>query len=263
MRGSIERLLAESDLLAFEIGIERGRPGSVMCAYNQVNGVYACENDWLLSEVLKGDWKYPGFVMSDWGAVHSTAKAALAGLDQESGEQLDTQNFFGSLGQAVASGEVPRARIDDMVWRILAAMFAHGLMAEPIDPPPADLVTSDAAALAIEREGAVLLRNEAYCRSRRIRADPGRRRACEPRVPSGAVRRRLLRAAESRCTERIGRISRDDFRFLFAAPSDTTATFLDASIGYDDGRSPNARPPRPREAGAVVLFARPVNTETR
>ena len=72
----------ESDLLAFEIAIERGRPGSVMCAYNQLNGSYCCENDWLLNEVLKTDWGYPYFVMSDWGAVHSTVRSALAGLDQ-------------------------------------------------------------------------------------------------------------------------------------------------------------------------------------
>ena len=91
----------ESDLLAFEIAIERGRPGSVMCAYNQVNGSYSCENDWLLNEVLKTDWGYPYFVMSDWGAVHSTVRSAMAGLDQESGEQLDTRELL--RGPFVAS----------------------------------------------------------------------------------------------------------------------------------------------------------------
>ena len=101
----------ESDLLAFEIAIERGRPGSVMCAYNQVNGSYACENDWLLNQVLKTDWRYPYFVMSDWGAVHSTARSALAGLDQESGEQLDTENFFERpLSQAIADGRSPSSQ---------------------------------------------------------------------------------------------------------------------------------------------------------
>ena len=151
----------ESDLLAFEIAIERGRPGSVMCAYNQVNGVYSCENEWLLSQVLKGDWRYPGFVMSDWGAVHSTVRSALAGLDQESGEQLDTQNFFADgLPQAIADGEVPQARLDDMARRILTSMFAHGLCDKSDASEPADFAASDETALAIEREGAVLLRNE-------------------------------------------------------------------------------------------------------
>jgi beta-glucosidase len=157
----IDRAAArESDLLAFEIGVEQGRPGAVMCAYNQVNGVYSCENDWLLNEVLKGDWRYPGFVMSDWGAVHSTVRSALAGLDQESGEQLDTENFFSRLGLAIEEGKVPEARLDDMVRRILTSLFACGLADNASASDPTDLRESDAAALAIEREGAVLLRND-------------------------------------------------------------------------------------------------------
>ena len=84
----------ESDLLAFEIAIERGRPGAVMCAYNRVEGAHACESPWLLGDVLKGDWGYRGFVLSDWGAVHSTERPAIAGLDQESAEQADTAAFL-------------------------------------------------------------------------------------------------------------------------------------------------------------------------
>ncbi len=81
-----EAALRESDLLAFEIAIERGVPGAVMCAYNKVNGAQACGSDFLLNRVLKGDWHYKGWVMSDWGAVHGVGDA-LAGLDQQSGEQ--------------------------------------------------------------------------------------------------------------------------------------------------------------------------------
>ena len=118
-----EAALRESDLLAFQIAIERGRPGSVMCAYNRVNGDYACENDFLLNQVLKRDWAYPGWVMSDWGAVHSTEKAANNGLDQESGQELDRQIYFGApLGEAVAAGRVSEARLDDMVVRILTGL---------------------------------------------------------------------------------------------------------------------------------------------
>lgn len=80
-----EAPLRMSDLLAFQIAIEQGKPGSVMCAYNKVNGDWACENDFLLNKVLKQDWGYRGWVMSDWGGVHSTVKAANAGLDQQSG----------------------------------------------------------------------------------------------------------------------------------------------------------------------------------
>ena len=78
-----------SDLLALQIANEDGNPGSVMCSYNRVNGFYGCESEYLLTEVLKKDWGFKGWVMSDWGAVHSTIPAANAGLDQQSGMPFD------------------------------------------------------------------------------------------------------------------------------------------------------------------------------
>ena len=152
----------ESDLLAFEIAIGIGHPGAVMCAYNRVNAVYACENDWLLNQVLKHDWAYPGFVMSDWGAVYSAGKAVLAGLDQESaGESIDqTVNFDKPLRAAVASGEVPQARIDDMVRRILRSMFAVGVIDHPSKQGSLDYAADGSVAQRAEEAGAVLLRNE-------------------------------------------------------------------------------------------------------
>jgi beta-glucosidase len=103
----------ESDLLAFEIAIEKGQPGAVMCAYNLVNGDYSCGNDHLLNGVLKRDWGYKGWVMSDWGAVHAT-DYIVKGLDQQSGEQLDAKTWFGEpLKAAVEKGEVPAARLSE------------------------------------------------------------------------------------------------------------------------------------------------------
>jgi beta-glucosidase len=120
-----ERSMRESDLLAFEIGIKKGQPGMVMCAYNKVNGDWSCENDYLLNQVLKQDWHFHGFVLSDWGGTHSTVKAALAGLDQE---QPGAAFFGEALKQAVANGQVPQARLDDMVHRILRTEFASGVV---------------------------------------------------------------------------------------------------------------------------------------
>jgi beta-glucosidase len=157
-----EQAMRESDLLAFELAIERGKPGSVMCSYNKVNGDWACENDYLMNQLLKLDWRYPGFVMSDWGGVHSAAKAVNAGLDQESaGEIFDSQVYFDApLREALAKGEVTQARIDDMVQRILRSMFAVGVFEHPARKAPID----EKANLAVAREtleaGAVLLRNE-------------------------------------------------------------------------------------------------------
>jgi beta-glucosidase len=151
----------ESDLLAFQIGIETGKPGSVMCAYNLVNGHQACDSDWLLNQVLKRDWAYPGWVMSDWGAVHSTS-SALNGLDQESGEQLDRDVYFGApLTDAVRKDPAYRARLDDMVHRILRTLFAVGVMDRPAKLSPIDYQANGKASQAVAEGGIVLLKNQA------------------------------------------------------------------------------------------------------
>jgi beta-glucosidase len=150
-----ERAARESDLLAFEIAVKDSNVQSVMCSYNLVNGVYACEHPHLLNEVLKTDWGFKGFVMSDWWATHSTAAAALAGLDQEQPNPA----FFGSLGQAIQTGQVPQARLDDMVRRILHAMFEAGLFDFPEALSPIDAAAGAAAAQEALEQGAVLLKN--------------------------------------------------------------------------------------------------------
>jgi beta-glucosidase len=158
-----DRAARTSDLLAFQIAIETGHPGAVMCAYNLVGGVYACENDHLLNQVLKTDWRYPGYVMSDWGATHSTAAAANNGLDQESGAVFDDKRYFGdALGQAVLAGQVSPARLDDMDHRILRAMFANGLFDHPVAGDQADKIDYGGhlkVAQADAEEAIVLLKN--------------------------------------------------------------------------------------------------------
>lgn len=150
-----ERSGRESDLLAFEIGIKDSNVQSVMCSYNQINGQYGCENNHLLNEVLKGDWAFPGFVMSDWWATHSTATAALNGLDQEQ----PNQQYFSSLGSAVTQGKVPQTRLDNMVHRILRAMYAVGIFDYPQTIHPVPTAADAAVAQEIEEQGAVLLMN--------------------------------------------------------------------------------------------------------
>ncbi len=158
-----EAALRESDLLAFQIAMERGRPGSVMCGYNKVNGDWDCENAALLNQVLKRDWGFAGWVMSDWGAVHSTVKAANAGLDQQSGQELDKALYFAApLKSAVEAGTVSQARLDDMVSRILRTMFAHGVIdtPSPIVPQPIDYGAHGLVAQRAAEAGIVLLKND-------------------------------------------------------------------------------------------------------
>lgn len=150
-----------SDFLAFELAVEKGKPGSVMCAYNKVKSVYACENDYLLNQVLKHDWAYPGYVMSDWGAAYSTERAALAGLDQQSAGIFDAQPWFGApLKAAVKAGRVPQARLDDMARRIVRSMFAVGLVDHPITNTTIDFAANAKVAQAAEEEAIVLLKND-------------------------------------------------------------------------------------------------------
>ena len=156
-----EGSLRESDLLAFQIAIEIGDPGSVMCAYNRLNGEWAGENDFLLNQVLKNDWGYRGWVMSDWGAVHTTAKAALAGMDQESGEQLDKQVYFGELlKEAVQQGEVPFERLSNMVHRILRSLIDKGVFDRPAEKRPTDYEANAKVAQAAAEAGVVMLKND-------------------------------------------------------------------------------------------------------
>jgi beta-glucosidase len=158
-----EASLRMSDLLAFQIAIEKGRPGSVMCAYNKINGDWACENRHLMTDVLKRDWGYRGWVMSDWGAVHSTAKAANAGLDQQSGQELDKAMYFAApLKAAVQSGAVPAARLDDMIARYLTGLIETGAYDNPV-PTTAQTPPYAAHAEVAQRAaeaGIVLLKND-------------------------------------------------------------------------------------------------------
>ena len=261
----IDRAAArESDLLAFEIALERSRAGSVMCAYNQVDGAYSCENDWLLNEVLKGDWRYPGFVMSDWGAVHSTVASALAGLDQESGEQLDTSNFFDRpMAKAVADGAVPEERLNDMVRRILTSIFATGLYDDPPRPCILDTAAGDRTALEIAREGLVLLKNDGVLplagTTRRLavigsHADKG---VLSGGGSSQVVPRGGIAAAEP------STLVEGDLIFDPSSPLDALRNqFPQAQVVYDDGGVPERAARLAATSDAAIVFADQWMTET-
>lgn len=151
-----------SDLLAFEIALERSNAGSIMCAYNKVNGDYSCENHWLLTDVLKRDWGFKGFVMSDWGATHSTVKAANAGHDQETGyTKIADMHFASKLDAAIKSGQVPQTRLDDMAHRILRTMFAKGAIDHPVGSGPIDFAANEIVSRQVANETVVLLQNRA------------------------------------------------------------------------------------------------------
>ncbi len=148
----------ESDLLSFEISIEKGQPGSVMCSYGMINGAFGCDNDHQLNQVLKRDWGWKGFVMSDWGAVHQLS-TALHGLDQQSGAQLDSAVYLDKpLAAAAAKDPAAKARLADMNRRVLYAIYANGVSAS--SKGTIDFKANGDVAEATAKEGIVLLRNQ-------------------------------------------------------------------------------------------------------
>ena len=152
-----KRAMRESDLLAFEIGLRESDAAAVMCSYNRVNGDYACENHYLLTEVLKNDWNFKGFVLSDWGATHSAAKASAAGLDHEEPAEI----FYGAeFKKAVEVGKIPKSELDDHVHRILRSMFATGVIDDPPEKSVVDVAGGFEVAQKIAEQSIVLLKNE-------------------------------------------------------------------------------------------------------
>jgi beta-glucosidase len=151
-----KRSMRESDLLAFQIAYQISDAAGFMCSYNKVNSDWACENDYLLNQVLKKDFGFKGWVMSDWGGTHSTTKAIMGGLDQE---QPGSGYFGDALKKAVESGEVPLVKVNDSVHRILRSMFAVGVWDNPPVQRVVDVFKGMDDAQKIEEESIVVLKN--------------------------------------------------------------------------------------------------------
>jgi beta-glucosidase len=150
-----EQTMREIELPGFESAIKAGA-GSVMASYNKINGTWASENAVLQNEILRNDWGFAGFVMSDWGATHSGVAALTNGLDME----MPGGSNFGKLALAVKSGELKEAVVDRAVRRILVQMDRVGLLASAPRPRPALDAEADAGvALEVAIAGAVLLEN--------------------------------------------------------------------------------------------------------
>ncbi|WP_128803747.1 MULTISPECIES: glycoside hydrolase family 3 N-terminal domain-containing protein [unclassified Streptomyces] len=152
-----EQTMHELELRGFEAAVG-ARTGAVMGAYNKVNGTFACENRTLLTDVLREQWGFEGWVMTDWFAAHSTVAAITAGLDME----MPDGTYLGTaLRSAVQNGTVPERYVDRAVRRILTVMDRFGLLDGSAPPrPDRDAPASAAVAREIAEAGATLLRNE-------------------------------------------------------------------------------------------------------
>lgn len=265
-----EAALRESDLLAFEIAVKDGRPGSVMCAYNKVNGDWACENRFLLTKVLRDDWKYPGWVMSDWGGVHSTVKAAMAGLDQESGQELDKEIYFGApFAAAVANGTIPVARLDEMVRRILTGVIASGLYDDPSPSAvqPIDYAAHADVAQRVAEAAMVMLKNQGNVL-------PLAKRARKIVLIGGHADVGVLSGGGSSQVRSVGGVPIEIPLTSGAAASFVRVTYHNSSplkairaiapgaqISYVDGKDPAAAAAAARDADIAIIFATQWATE--
>ena len=151
-----ERTLREIYFPAFETSVKKAQPWTVMCSYNRINGVYASENPWLLTDVLRKEWGFEGYVMSDWGAVSNRVAGVAAGLDLEmpsSGGINDAR-----IVEAVRSGKLDEKLVDQAVERILTINFRYLENAKP--ETPWDMEAQHLLSADIAADCMVLLKNE-------------------------------------------------------------------------------------------------------
>ena len=243
--------MRQSDLLAFEIAIERGRPGAVMCSYNLINGRWGCENDYLLNTVLKHDWGFKGFVMSDWGAVHSTAQAATNGLDQFTGFCCAADKpWFAppAIKTALQSGAITPQRLDDMVERILWALFNSGAVDDPVRVAPIDYAEHAAVAQKAAEQSIVLLKNDGALLPLR-----GARSIAV--IGGHADRGVMAGGGSSDVTPVGGAISIDEHSFLPSSPLAALKQELPRTrIGFDPGSDPATAALLAGTADVAIVF---------
>ena len=233
------------------------KPGMVMCSYNKLNGDWACENSYLLNDLLKKTWGFQGFVMSDWGGTHSTIKAVLAGLDNEQPES----RFLGeALKKAVDKGDVPMSRVDDMVHRIVRTEFASGVFDDPPKGRVVDPFRGADTAQAISEQGSVLLKNagnQLPLNAATYQIDRHHRRPCRHR----RFVRWWLSASGS---------SRGRSQFAFSGPpvwipssplKAIRAKAPKAKVEFNDGSDPAAAAALAKSAQVAIVFVNQPTSE--
>ena len=250
--------MRQSDLLAFELAIEKGSPGSVMCSYNLVNGRWGCENDYLLNKVLKHDWGFKGFVMSDWGAVHSTVDAANDGLDQFTGFCCkEDKPWFAppAMKAALQSGAIPQRRLDDMVERILWAMFAKGPVDDPVKVTAIDYAANAAVSQKAAEESLVLLKNDGDLL-------PLHGVKSIAVIGGSADKGVLAGAGSSDVTPVGGAVMIDNHTYLPSPPLDALKRELPkAKIAFDAGADPAAAAALAARSDVAIVFVTRHNSE--
>ncbi len=254
-----EAAMRESDLLAFQFAKEIGNPGSVMCSYNKVNGTHSCENQFLLETVLRDEWGFDGYVLSDWGGVHGIVLED--GLDQESGVGEFGESWYGDkLREALAAGKVDQSLVDRSVRRILRTIYRLDLDDHPVSVGnPIDFEANGAIAQAIAEQGIVLLKNTDHflpiapdVKSIVVigaHADAG--------VPSGGGSSQVWPAGNAALSLEIpGDAVYHRRLYMPSSPlAELRKQFPQAHISFDDGSDPERAAAAARGAQVAIVFA--------
>ena len=242
------RTLREIYLPAFEANVKEANAGSVMCSYNRVNGQFACENRELLEEILRDEWGFKGYVLTDYGfAQKSTANSANNGLELE----MPVGGWYGrtSLNLAVASGQVAPSTVDLHVRRILRTMFAYGMFdrdAYRYDDNAIDQQGHGAVAREVEESAITLLRNDGGA------------------LPIDLSRTKSIALIGSDANEYKrggGSSSVDPFYSVTPRAGIEKRVGNAAQVSFDDGSQPARAAAAARSADVAIVFASDSQTE--
>ena len=240
-----ERTLREIYLPQFEAAVKQGDVGSVMCAYNRVNGAYACENEHLLERVLKRDWGFKGFVLTDYGAGKNTANSLNNGLDLDIWPGVIYRPE--AVNAALASGQVSEQTIDEHVRRILRTLFAYGFFdreAYANDDSQIRQLDHHAEVADLEQAGIVLLEND------------------DRMLPLDAARTgRLALIGPEADKLKNGGGSSAIKPYVTTTPKDAIVERLGDRVAFDDGSNPDRAAAVARDAQVAVVVVGDSMTE--
>jgi beta-glucosidase len=239
-----ERTLREIYLPQFEAAIKQGHAGTVMCAYNKVNGVYACENDWLIHQVLEREWGFPGMVLADYGAAHDAGPSLRGGLDFEPWPGLAYGPLQVTL--ALATGQATQAQVDEHVRRYLRTLFAFGVFDRQAylnDDARIAKAAHAQTAQGIEESAITLLENRRHT------------------LPLGAVKKIAVIGAPA-TTFVTGGGSGNVKPFAFQDPlSAIRKRAKGSNVVYDDGSDPARAAAAAKAADVAIVFAADYDSE--
>ncbi|MDA3630719.1 glycoside hydrolase family 3 C-terminal domain-containing protein [Saccharopolyspora sp. WRP15-2] len=243
-----ERTLREIHLPPFEAAVREAGVGAVMGSYNRLNGQYACENQWLLNDLLKGEWGFAGYTIADYGATRNTGNSLSNGLDFEPWPALVYSPP--AISAALAAGRASTADVDDHAHRILRTMFAHGLFDRPPFPPDDS---------SIDREAHLELAGEVAEHGTTLLVNDGVLPLDENALRGGRIA--VIGEAANRFVQGGGSSSVTPFEVVTPRQGIERRAGAEITVSYHPGGDPRAAAAAARDADVAIIFAADLQSE--